>query len=161
VNAGQQDRPRTGRDRRHLFPGRQQRVHVRLTDDEYTDVATAADQAGLTPTGFCAQVALDAARNLHANTVERLEHQVLGDLQAELFQARVTVNRLRVELNRTLDSGYPAPIHLDETIVGAARSLAELDGVISCIDRQLAQRKTPGSGMASQQARSTESVGGE
>lgn len=159
MNAGRQDRRRAGRDRRHLFPGRRQRVHVRFTDIEYAEVATAADQAGLTPTGFCAQVALDAARNLHANAVKRLEHQVLGDLQAELFQARVTVNRLRGDLNRALDSGYPAAIHLDETIVGAARSLAELDGVISRIDRQLDQRKIPGAGTASHQTRSTGSAG--
>jgi uncharacterized protein (DUF1778 family) len=89
--------PPTGRRRSYVFPGRQKRLSIRVTDDEYTEIAAAADQFGLTPTGFCAHAALDAARDSHAGTVERLKHEALGNLQAELFQARVTVNQLRAE----------------------------------------------------------------
>jgi uncharacterized protein (DUF1778 family) len=130
---------RTGRDRRHLFPGRPRAANSRFSDDEYTELATAAELAGLTPTGFCAQVALDAARNLHSSTVERMEHEALGNLQSELFQARITLNQLRAELARHLDTDNQDTPDLDETIVNTARSLAGLDAIISRIHRRLAQ----------------------
>jgi hypothetical protein len=41
--------PPTGRRRSYVFPGRQKRLSIRVTDDEYTEIATAADQFGLTP----------------------------------------------------------------------------------------------------------------
>ncbi len=137
---GQLPRQRSGRDRRHLFPGRPRAVNARFTDDEYAELTAAADLAGLTPTGFCAQTALDAARNLHTNTVERIEHQVLGSLQAELFHARVTVNQLRAELGRTIDhpnaDGESSTV-LNTAITEATGALSSLDDVISRIHRRL------------------------
>ena len=140
MNTGQQGqlpRQRTGRDRRHLFPGRHRAVNARFTEDEYAELTAAADLAGLTPTGFCAQAALDAARDLHTAT-ELVEHQALGDLQAELFQARVALNHLRAKLSRTQDPAA-TPDHLATTIDDAARSLTWLDDVVSLIHHQLAQ----------------------
>jgi len=129
--------PPTGRRRSYVFPGRQKRLSIRVTDDEYTEIATAADQFGLTPTGFCAHAALDAARDSHAGTAERLEHEALGNLQAELFQARVTVNQLRAELEQTRDDSRAAADDLDQMIIRAAQNLAGLDSAISRIHRRL------------------------
>jgi hypothetical protein len=92
------------------------------------------------PTGFRAQAALDAARGLHTNTAERVERQILSSLQAELFQARTTVNQLRTELARHLETVNPTTAHLGERVAGAARSLAGLGNVISRIHRQLERR---------------------
>lgn len=35
---------------------------------------------------------------LHTGTAERMEREALGNLQAELFQARVTLNQIRAHL---------------------------------------------------------------
>jgi uncharacterized protein (DUF1778 family) len=130
-------RPRTGRDRRHLFPGRPRAVNARFTDDEYAELADAADLAELTPTGFCAEAALDTARDLHTIT-ERAEYQILGRLQAELFQARVTLNQVRTELNLARDDERTSPHDLDKAVARTVHALADVDSVISGIHRRLA-----------------------
>ncbi|NIL60069.1 hypothetical protein HCB18_27710, partial [Salinispora arenicola] len=53
ANATGDHASRRGADRRHQFPGRRQRINLRLDDAEHGDVVTAANRAGLTPTGFC------------------------------------------------------------------------------------------------------------
>src|SRR6266508_3820772 len=83
--------PRVGRDRRHLYPGRGRAVNARFTDDEY------AELADLTPTGFCAQAALDTARTLNT-LADKAENHALGSMQAELFHARTALNQLRTDL---------------------------------------------------------------
>jgi uncharacterized protein (DUF1778 family) len=130
-------RARTGRDRRHLCPGRARAVNARFTDDEYAELVTAADLAGLTPTGFCAQAALDTAYAVNT-LIERAEYQALGALQAELFQARVTINQLRGAVSGHLDSGSTAD-H-DEIIARARRTVAGVDDVISRIHRLIGER---------------------
>jgi len=136
---GRVPRPQTGRVRRHLFPGRNRRVHVRFTDDEYDELATAADQTGLTPTGFCAQAALDAARGRHTDRAEQAGLQALARLQAELFRIRVAVNQMPAELGRGVDASN-ADGHtlaaLDIATAHAADSLADLDDVISRIHQR-------------------------
>jgi hypothetical protein len=140
VEQGRVPRTRTGRDRPHLFRGRPRAVNARFTDDEYAELATAADNAGLTPTGFCAQAALDAARNLHTNPTERIGRQSLGSLQAELFQVRTTVNQFRAELNCALAVHDSAAAALGQAFAAAAGSLVCLDEVISRIHRLLNKR---------------------
>ena len=71
-----------------------------------------------TQTGFCAHAALDS----HAGTAERLEHEALSNLQAELFQARVTVNQLRAELEQARDDSRAAADDLDQMIIRAAQN---------------------------------------
>lgn len=51
-----------GHDRARLAPGRRRRLFLRLDEDEYADIATAARLAGRTPTGYAAEAALAAAR---------------------------------------------------------------------------------------------------
>ena len=135
---GRGPRSRPGRDRRHLFPGRPRAVNARFTDDEYTELAAAADRAELTPTGFCAQAALDAARTLHTIT-DQAEYQALGNLQAELFQARVTLNQLRAELNLAREDGRTSPHDLDKAVARTVHAVADVDSVTTRIHRWLAQ----------------------
>jgi len=131
--------PPAGRRRPYVFPGRQKRMFTRFTDDEYAEVTTAAQRFGLTPTGFCAQASLDAARNLPTGPVERMEHEALGNLQAELFQTRVTINQLRTELNQTRNEGRGSTDDLDKLIARTAHAVADLDSTISRIHRRLGQ----------------------
>jgi hypothetical protein len=101
----------------------------------------AAGRYGLTPTGFCSQAALDAARNLPTGTTaERLQHEALANLQAELFQARVTLNQLRAELEHTRTDSRATTIDLDRTINQAADALGGLDSTVSRIHRRVRQR---------------------
>jgi uncharacterized protein (DUF1778 family) len=132
--------PPTGRRRTYVFPGRQKRLSIRVTDDEDTEIADAANQLGLTPTGFCAHSALDAARNLHTGTTERMEHETLANLQAELLQARITLNQLRAELARHHDTDDRATAERDEIIARAALSMTGLDAIISRVHHRLGKR---------------------
>jgi hypothetical protein len=79
-------------------------------------------------------------RGACTGTTERMEHEALGNLQAELFQARVTLNQLRAELVRHHDTNDPAAADRDEINARAARSIAGLDGIISRVHRQISQR---------------------
>jgi chemotaxis protein histidine kinase CheA len=133
------DPPVGNRRRPYVFPGRQKRMFTRFTDDEYAEVTTAAHRFGLTPTGFCAQASLDAARNLPTGTVERMEYEALGNLQGELLQARVMLNQLRAELDHTRDDRRASPDDLDKVIARTAHAVADLDSITSRIHRRLAR----------------------
>ncbi len=52
----------TARSRRYSAPRRDHGVHPRFTAGEYTELAAAAERAGLTPTGYVGEAALAVAR---------------------------------------------------------------------------------------------------
>jgi uncharacterized protein (DUF1778 family) len=131
------DPPTGNRRRPYVFPGRQKRLTIRVTDHENAEITTAAHQFGLTPTGFCAHAALDAARSLHTGAVERMEHETLGNAQAELFQARITLNQLRAELEHTRNDNRATTDDLDKAIARTAQAVADLDDAVSRIHRHL------------------------
>jgi hypothetical protein len=131
------DPPAKRRRRAYVFPGRQKRLSIRVTDSENTEIVNAANQIGLTPTGFCAHAALDAAHHLHTGTTERMEREALGNLQAELFQARVTLNQLRVELEHTRNDTRATTDDLDKTVTRTDCALADLDRAIARIHHRL------------------------
>jgi uncharacterized protein (DUF1778 family) len=130
--------PSARRRRTYVFPGRQKRLSIRVTDSEDAEIANAANQLGLTPTGFCAHAALDAARNLHTGTTERMEQEALTNLQAELFQARVALNRLRAELHLTRDDERTSSDDLDKAVARAGHAIADLDNLTARIHQRLA-----------------------
>jgi hypothetical protein len=129
-------------------------LSIRVTDRENTEIVNAASQLGLTPTGFCAHAALDAARHLQTGTTERIEREALANLQAELFQARVALNQLRTELGRTGRGERASPDGFDPTIARAANTLANLDAVVSRVHRRL----TGPNGERNRRATSTQEV---
>jgi hypothetical protein len=70
--------------------------------------------------------------------IERAAYQTLGTLQAELFQARVTINQLRGALSGHLDRSSTGD-H-DEIIARTRRTVAGVENVISRIHRLIGQR---------------------
>ncbi|MDG4784899.1 hypothetical protein O7626_02955 [Micromonospora sp. WMMD1102] len=133
-----------GADRRHQFPGRQQRINLRLDDAEYGDVVTAASRAGLTPTGFCADAALAAARGnaapgglIGGTGVTRAE---LAAMQRDLFATRTAITRTGTNLNQAtaaLNATGEAPVWLDHAVRRCTQALDRLDALVADIDRRL------------------------
>lgn len=134
-------RPRAGRVRRHVFPGRDRRINPSFTAAEYAEVVAAAERAGFTPTGFCARAALAAARGEASPAAPAsLELETLSVLQSELFDARAAVNRVGTNLNQAVtafNSTGQAPLWLSTVVAMCARTVAALDEVISAVHRRV------------------------
>jgi hypothetical protein len=136
--------PRRGRDRRHLFPGRTHRLFPRFTSEENADIRAAAQRVGLTPTGFCAHAALNAARGHQTYpAVEQAHLQELVNLQIELATTRVAINQIRAALDQAGTARTDQGCHneLAQTIVHAASTLVSVDEVTARIGRRLVRRR--------------------
>jgi hypothetical protein len=137
---------RGGRDRPHLFPGRERRVSPSFSSGEYAEVVGAASRCGLTPAGFCAVAALAVARG-ETGTVpaSSAEYEALRDVQADLFDLRTAVRRVGVNLNQAVAEMHATgttPVWL-ETVAGmCTRTLARVDALTSTIHRRA--RRAPG-----------------
>jgi hypothetical protein len=128
-----------GRDRRHLFPGRRRRVAPTFTDAEYAEIVAAATAAGVTPTGFCAEAGLGAARGVRAAALDPAR-ETFSDLQVELFDARVALGRIGTNLNHAvaaLNATGEVPDWLERVVALCERRTQRLDGVIARVDRRL------------------------
>jgi hypothetical protein len=127
-NAGDQpddQRPR-GRYRRREHPGRSQRVHIRLSDKELEVIARAAGRARLTPSSYCAQVALAAATGA---TVP--EASPLRDALVELMGARTQLRRLGTNVNQAV-----ARLHATgQADAGLAAAVAASERAVARVDR--------------------------
>ncbi|GAA4733867.1 hypothetical protein [Phytohabitans rumicis] len=133
-----------GSDRRHQFPGRHQRVNLRLDATEYQDVAAAAARSGVTPAGFSANSALAAARGTAAPgslvSGTRVTRYELAEVQRKLFAARTAVIRTGTNLNQAtaaLNATGEPPAWLDRAVKRCERSLDQLDALVADIDRRL------------------------
>lgn len=115
----------TGRDRRHLTPGRPRPVKIRYTDDEYATLADAARLAGLTPTGYAGEAALAAARDASPPSTAPWRAAL-----AELMAARGQVRRFGSNVNqaaRALNALGEAPDWLDRAVAVTERAVTRLD----------------------------------
>ena len=134
-------RPRAGRDRHHLFPGRDRRISPSFTAAEHAEVSAAARRAGLTPTGFCAVAALAVARGETGTAPpSSAEYEALRDVQADLFDARAALNRVGGNLNQAVTALHAtgqAPTWLRTVVAMCGRSLSALDEAVSAIHRQV------------------------
>lgn len=132
---------RTGRDRRHQFPGRDRRISPTFAAAEYADVVMAARRVGLTPTGFCAVAALAVARGETGSaSLPSAEAEALRNVQAELFDVRTAVNRAGANLNQAVaafNATGEAPTWLHNTVARLMRTLATVDDAISAVHRRL------------------------
>ncbi|WP_173157651.1 hypothetical protein [Phytohabitans suffuscus] len=102
------------------------RLTPRFTDEELQEVKVAAIAAQMTPTGFCAAAALGAARA--GGSPEGGEQ--LAELQRELFDARVAVNRAGTNLNQAvaaLNATGEAPIWLVEAVRRVVEAVRRID----------------------------------
>ena len=108
----------TARSRQYTFPGRDHGVHPRFTAREYAELATAAERAGLTPTGYVGEAALAVARGSTGDDSVIARAQ-LARLQGELFAARTALHKAAAVLRGALVG--PA---LGEAIGSCAQSVA-------------------------------------
>ena len=138
--AGRVNEPRSARDgfvrdRQHRFPGRKHALKVLYDDDEVTAVRSAAEVAGLTPTGFVAAAGLTLAGAALPPALST-DRQLL----AELLQTRTALSRYGVNLNQAvaaLNSGAGAPVWLLQAVAGCARAADGVDALTVAMTRRL------------------------
>ena len=114
-----------GRDREHLRPRRHRALSLRYTEDEYRLVQTAAQEAGLTPTGYVAAVAVAVAQGREAPHREPWRLALL-----ELMEARRQVRRIGVNLNqaaRAINATGEPPPWLEHVAALTARAITTVD----------------------------------
>jgi len=138
TNSDQREQ-RRGFDRSHLQPGRRHRLYVRLTDDERAALADAAQRAGMTPTGYCAEAALAAATG-KAGAGPEVEWEELRETVAELFAARTAVGRYANNVNQAVTAlhtdGQP-PVWLADAIRLVNRTIQRVDAAADRLCRML------------------------
>jgi len=104
---------------------------LRYDDAEYDLVASAASRAGMTPTGYAAQVALSVARDgdVHTSAAHR-------DLLLELMACRSQLRRYGNNPNqaaRILNAGGDAPEWVSRAIDVADRAVQRIDETVRCL----------------------------
>lgn len=144
MDTGQGDEVSRGYDRRHLFPGRKRRINLRFDADEHRDVRVAATRAGLTPSGFCTDASLAAARGVahagHPVAGVDVTWAELASVQRNLFALRAAATDLGNLLGRAvdaIDAVDQAPPWLGEAVERVSTTLGRIDLVIDRIDQRL------------------------
>lgn len=123
------------RDRQHRFPGRKNALKVLYDNVEVAAVRSAADVAGLTPTGFVAAAGLTLAGAALPPALSA-DRQLL----AELLQTRTALSRYGTNLNQAvaaLHSGAGAPVWLLQAVAGCARAADGVDALTAALARRL------------------------
>jgi hypothetical protein len=136
MNTDQPARSR-GRYRAYQQPARRHAVRVRLTAEEKDLIDDAAAAAGLTPTGYTAKAAVEAATSGRAPLGEAGD---LRELQHELFAARRAVNMLGANVHRAA-AAYSTtgtlPSWVDDAARLCAAAVTRLDAILRRVDRRL------------------------
>jgi hypothetical protein len=133
---------RAGVRHREHGPARLHRANLRLSAEEYADLALAARDAGMTPGGYAAQAALAAARGTSGPTPDgRLEQ--LRQLGRDLIASYTALNRIGTNLNQiaarvnaTGELGADLPVVLRRV----ERRAAEVDVAVKLVRRELRSR---------------------
>jgi hypothetical protein len=123
------------RDRQHRFPGRKNALKVLYDDTEVAAVRSAAEVAGLTPTGFVAAAGLTLAGAALPPALSA-DRQLL----AELLQTRTALSRYGSNLTQAvaaLHSGAGAPVWLKQAVAGCARAADGVDALTATLARRL------------------------
>jgi hypothetical protein len=123
------------RDRQHRFPGRKNALKILYDDVEVAAVRSAAEVAGLTPTGFVAAAGLTLAGAALPPALSA-DRQLL----AELLQTRTTLSRYGTNLNQAvaaLHIGAGAPVWLLQAVAGCARAADGVDALTATLARRL------------------------
>ena len=106
---------------------------LRYTEAEYADIAAAARDAGLTPSGYTAEAALATATHAPPPSTAAWRSVLL-----ELVDARCQVRR--IALNTT---GQP-PIWLEHVMAMAARAVLRIDDAANAVGDVAAHDRTLG-----------------
>lgn len=128
----------TRRRRRQYRHGRGRQISFRATEDEYEQLAEAGEKLGLTPTGFAALGALDAARReLDPKRRRRAipDHNLLRQAIAEVQIGTNQVNRAGANLNQAMAKFHTEGVPPQWLESAAAQVL----GVVEEQDRKVAE----------------------
>jgi uncharacterized protein (DUF1778 family) len=134
------ERAGTRRNRSRLGENRSQRLNPRFTPEELAEVVAAAKSVGMTPTGFCADSALAAARGTPMVLEDAQYREELARLLRQLFEARTALNRLGTNVNQAvaqLHSTGEVPEWMQRAIHRAVEAVERLDQVVAAVDRRL------------------------
>jgi uncharacterized protein (DUF1778 family) len=133
---------RSGRDRRHTVPGRDRPIFVRCSPEEYTAIAAAAAEVGLTPSGYVAEAAVAAAsaRSVAAGQIHRDAVQALMASRAQLRRYGNNVN----QAVRAMNAGADAPPWLQRAVELADTAVVRIDVLVGELSRNASTgRATP------------------
>lgn len=125
---------RRGEDRVHQSPPRRRRVLIRLSDDEYARIVSAALVSGLTLAGYVAEVALSA------QAPRRDDRTVLREALLELMAARAAVNRYGGNVNQAvaaLNATGEHPAWLVHAVNACSRAVERVDAAVIELRRGL------------------------
>ena len=114
-----------GRDRDHKTPRRERSVFSRFSNEEYAQLAEAARAAGLTPTGYVAEAAIAAAREVQAPSTLPLREALV-----ELMAARAQVRKFGTNVNqavRELNGLGAPPDWLAQAVELTSRAVTRLE----------------------------------
>ncbi len=133
---------RTGRRyRRRSSTSREYRLTPRFNDEELARIQAAAEAAEMTLTGYCALAVVAAARGEPIDLPGGLpSEEELGEMQRELYAARVAVNKAGTNLNQAvaqLNATGEPPVWLDHAVARSMRAVEQVDAVVSRIHHWL------------------------
>jgi len=117
------------RYRGHGGTPRSCQVRLRFTEAELAAVTSAADRAGLTPSGYAAEVAVAAALRLEAPSLVPWNEALAG-----LALARSQLRRIGANVNqaaRVLNVDGEAPVWLERACSIVERSVGQVDMAIA------------------------------
>jgi hypothetical protein len=135
-------RARAGRRyRRRSSTSREYRLTPRFNDEELARIEAAAEAAAMTLTGYCAMAVVAAAGGEHSEMLAGLPSEdELGEMQRELYAARVAVNKAGTNLNQAvaqLNATGEPPVWLDHAVERSMRAVEQVDAVVSRIHQRL------------------------
>lgn len=131
----------TARYRTHAGAPRSCQVRLRFTETELAAVTGAADRAGLTPSGYAAEVAVAAALQLEAPSLAPW-----NDALIDLALARGQLRRIGTNLNQAVRILYvdgEAPVWLERVCSVVERSVGGLDEATTEVHRLARRRRSP------------------
>ncbi len=142
---GQRVRRRApGRDRDHQQPARPRQLKLRVSQDEYATIASAARDAGLTPSGYAAETALAAADGADPPSAAPWRTAL-----AELIDARTQVRRIGTNINqaaRAINADGEQPVWFEAALAVTERAVARLDEASMAVASLAGKRRTVRSG---------------
>lgn len=135
----QEEPVRRRRHRSHFHPGRGRTILLRLSEDEYGEIAEAAEQAKMTPTGYAAEAALAVAKGEGVP-----DAPLLREALSELMHARAQVRRYAVNVNQAvaqLNASGKAPAWLTSAVQRTELAVATMDTVAMKVSLLLPRRR--------------------
>ena len=115
---------------------------LRYTEAEYADIAAAARDAGLTPSGYTAEAALATATHAPPPSTAAWRSVLL-----ELMDARCQVRRIGANVNqaaRALNTTGQPPVWLEHVMAMAARAVLRIDDAANAVGNVAAHDRTLG-----------------